>query len=379
MLVLFDEIYRTQSMTRAAERLDLSQPTASIWLSKLRREWHDPLFVRTTAGMQPTPRADALIGPAREALALLRRLSATLPGFDPVATQRTFRICMTDASHITLLPRLLAHVRTIGPEIRIDVPISAGTAHATCSKRAKRSRSRLHSRRLERDSTSSRSTQDFICLVSAEHPRVGAAFRGAGHKDEGHIGILSSTSYPMQSALGPGHRAQRTLGAARFLRLAAIVSSTDLVATVPRTIGEALARMGPIGLSLSGEGTHVHGQAVLACALSPRPRSTVAAQRYARSCSPGRDGAAKEQAAAEHGQGESALGRFKPERSATAPGAPFEQRLDDAKRQQRVLDRPLGTSSPRSPGRSTWSVYWFTGSKVYFVVSNAPWLVCSPT
>ena len=75
MLVLFDEIYRTQSMTRAADRLDVSQPTASIWLGKLRRQWHDPLFVRTSAGMQPTPRADALIGPAREALALLRGLS----------------------------------------------------------------------------------------------------------------------------------------------------------------------------------------------------------------------------------------------------------------------------------------------------------------
>ena len=53
MLVLFDEIYRTQSMTRAAERLELSQPTASIWLAKLRREWRDPLFVRTSSGMQP--------------------------------------------------------------------------------------------------------------------------------------------------------------------------------------------------------------------------------------------------------------------------------------------------------------------------------------
>ena len=130
MLVLFDEIYRTQSMTRAAERLDLSQPTASIWLSKLRREWHDPLFVRTSAGMQPTPRADALIGPAREALALLRRLSASLPGFDPAATHRNFRVCMTDASHITFLPRLLAHVRTIGPDVRLDVvPISTATGH----------------------------------------------------------------------------------------------------------------------------------------------------------------------------------------------------------------------------------------------------------
>src|SRR5512135_1115288 len=97
MLVLFDEVYRSQSMTRAAERLALSQPTASIWLAKLRREWRDPLFVRTSAGMQPTPRADALIGPAREALALLRRLSGVEAMFDPGSAHRSFRICMTDA------------------------------------------------------------------------------------------------------------------------------------------------------------------------------------------------------------------------------------------------------------------------------------------
>jgi DNA-binding transcriptional LysR family regulator len=248
MLVLFDEIYRTQSMTRAAERLDLSQPTASIWLSKLRREWHDPLFVRTTAGMQPTPRADALIGPAREALALLRRLSATLPGFDPVATQRTFRICMTDASHITLLPRLLAHVRAIGPEIRIDaVPISAATGHSLETGEADLAvgyipglEAGFHEQRLY--------TQDFVCLVSAKHPRIGDTFTQSAYKEEAHIGILSSTSYPMlQSSFkryGIERRVQLELPG--FLGLAAIVSATDLIATVPRTIGETLAQMGPI-------------------------------------------------------------------------------------------------------------------------------------
>jgi DNA-binding transcriptional LysR family regulator len=248
MLVLFDEIYRTQSMTRAAERLDLSQPTASIWLSKLRREWHDPLFVRTTTGMQPTPRADALIGPAREALALLRRLSATLPGFDPVATQRTFRICMTDASHITLLPRLLSHVRTIGPEIRIDVvPISAATGHILETGEADLAvgyipglEAGFHEQRLY--------TQDFVCLVNAKHPRIGDAFTQHAYKEEAHIGILSSTSYPMlQSSFkryGIERRVQLELPG--FLGLAAIVSATDLIATVPRTIGETLAQMGPI-------------------------------------------------------------------------------------------------------------------------------------
>ena len=250
MLILFDEIYRTQSMTRAAERLELSQPTASIWLAKLRREWHDPLFVRTSSGMQPTPRADALIGPAREALALLRRLSGQEPKFDPAAAHRSFRVCMTDASHITLLPRILAHVRSVGPDIRLEVaPISADTAHMLETGEADLAigyvpglEAGFHEQRLYR--------QDFVCLVNARHPRIGTIFTARAYKEEAHIGILSSASYPMlQSSIksqGIERRVQLELPG--FLGLAAIVSSTDLIATVPRTIGETVAQMGPIKL-----------------------------------------------------------------------------------------------------------------------------------
>jgi len=248
MLVLFDEIYRTQSMTRAAERLDLSQPTASIWLAKLRREWRDPLFVRTSSGMRPTPRADALIGPAREALASLRRLAGEEHAFDPSTAQRSFRICMTDASHITLLPPVLAHVREVGPGVRLDVaPISAASSRMLETGEADLAvgyipglEAGFHEQRLYK--------QDFVCLVNARHPRIGAEFSARDYSAEAHIGILSSTSYPMlQASLksqGIERRVQLELPG--FLGLAAIVSSTDLVATVPRLIGETLAQMGPI-------------------------------------------------------------------------------------------------------------------------------------
>ena len=65
LLRLFELLYTTGSVTRSAEQLGQSQPTVSIWLAQLRRLLGDPLFVRTPAGMQPTPRADALIPPVR--------------------------------------------------------------------------------------------------------------------------------------------------------------------------------------------------------------------------------------------------------------------------------------------------------------------------
>ena len=218
MLVLFDEIYRAQSMTRAADRLGVSQPTASIWLAKLRRQWHDPLFVRTSAGMQPTPRADALIGPAREALALLRGLSGGAQSFDPGSAQRKFRICMTDASHITLLPGILAHVRGVGPNVGLDVAnISSGTAHMLETGEADLAlgyipglEAGFHEQPLY--------TQDFICLVNAGHPRVGAVFTARAFKEEGHIGILVVDQLPdaARRAQEAGHRTPRATRIARI-------------------------------------------------------------------------------------------------------------------------------------------------------------------
>src|SRR5688500_16796290 len=99
LLRLFDLLYSTHSVTRTAEQLGLSQPTVSIWLGKLRRQLNDPLFVRAPSGMQPTPRADELIAPARQALEALRSLTARGASFDPARSARRFRICMTDASH----------------------------------------------------------------------------------------------------------------------------------------------------------------------------------------------------------------------------------------------------------------------------------------
>lgn len=247
-LVLFDEIYRSQSMTRSAEKLGLSQPTVSIWLGKLRRQLGDPLFVRTSTGVRPTPRADALIGEVREALALLRAIAGEAPGFDAASSDRLFRIAMTDASHITLLPSLLARLRAGAPSVNLEiVPISAQTARALESGDADLAigyipglEAGFHEQVLY--------GQDFVCLVSARHPRIGAAMTARAYRDEAHIGILSGASYTtLQTSLAKARIRRRVmLELPGFLGLATIVASTDLIATVPRHIGETLAAAGSI-------------------------------------------------------------------------------------------------------------------------------------
>ena len=249
LLRLFDLLYSTNSVTRAAEQLGQSQPTVSNWLGRLRRQLGDELFVRTAAGMQATPRAEELIVPAREALASLRRLAAPAQAFDPSSATRRFRICMTDASHITLLPQLLAHVRAVAPGVRLEAArIDEQSAQALQSGQADLAiglvpwlESGFYQQVLY--------PQDWVCLVNARHPRIGGkGFSLRDYKAEAHVGIVGGTGVQLLEAALLRQRVARRilLELPGFLGLAAIVSTTDLIATVPRHIGETLARTGEL-------------------------------------------------------------------------------------------------------------------------------------
>lgn len=244
LLRLLDLLYDTRSVTRCAELLEQSQPTISIWLSRLRRELHDPLFVRSAEGMLPTPRADALIVHVRDALAALRRLSAPEHGFDPASSERRFRICMTDASHVTMLPQLFAHVHALAPSVTLEaLGIAGGTAGLLQAGEADLAlglvpelESGFYQQALY--------PQDWICLVNRYHQRIGEQLNLERYGREGHVGILSGSGSTLLRETLKAQQVERRVAIELpgFLGLAAIVSTTDLIATVPRHIGNALAR-----------------------------------------------------------------------------------------------------------------------------------------
>ncbi|WP_207622791.1 LysR family transcriptional regulator [Falsiroseomonas algicola] len=245
-LRLFDVLHETRSVTKAAERLGQSQPTVSIWLNHLRRALRDPLFVRTGAGMEPTPRAEALIVTAREALEALHRLSIAEPAFSPATTRRRFRICMTDASHVTLLPQLLAHVRAAAPGARLEVArIDGDTGRALAAGEADLALGLIP----ELDSGFYQQVlfdQDWVCLLNPRHPRLGRRFTRAGYEAAEHIGVVGGTGAGLLGPALEANQVQRrvVLELPGFLGLPAIIATTDLVATLPRHIGETLGKLG---------------------------------------------------------------------------------------------------------------------------------------
>ncbi len=120
LLLTFHAVHSEGSVSRAAERLGLSQPTVSHGLKRLRLLYKDPLFVRTQGGMAPTAKADRLAEAVRHALHVLDVAIQEGERYDPAASERTFRLHMSDIGETVFLPRLLQALATEAPNVRLE-------------------------------------------------------------------------------------------------------------------------------------------------------------------------------------------------------------------------------------------------------------------
>lgn len=120
LLRLFDAVYQTENVSRAAERLNLTQPTASQGLARLRLLFDDALFERMAGGVKPSPRAQRLAPAIRSALATLEHALSEDEKFDPMLARRTFHLHMSDIGEGRFLPALMAQLRTQAPHVRIE-------------------------------------------------------------------------------------------------------------------------------------------------------------------------------------------------------------------------------------------------------------------
>ncbi|WP_285356804.1 LysR family transcriptional regulator [Pseudomonas sp. lyk4-R2A-10] len=120
LLVILDALLTEQHVTRAAERLHLSQPAVSHALARLRDLLDDPLLVRAGSGLVPTARALELAAPLAETLAQVQSLLAPNT-FDPTSARRTFRLAMSDYGAALILPGLIRTLRAEAPGIDLQI------------------------------------------------------------------------------------------------------------------------------------------------------------------------------------------------------------------------------------------------------------------
>lgn len=251
LLSVFDEVFKTRSVSRAAENLDIPQTSVSLALGRLRRQFNDPLFVRTAQGMIPTPHATQLLRPLRQALELLREATQQQVVFDPATSTRHFRISMTDVSHIEFLPGLIRRVEKLAPSVRIevlriapDIPerLAAGDSDLAVGHMPDLEAGFYQQVLFE---------QGFSCVVGHDHPRVKRRMTARLFRQERHVEIVTPGTGNELVELElkrAGVERRIALSLHTLPGLGNLLAHTELVATVPQRVGQTLARIARVTL-----------------------------------------------------------------------------------------------------------------------------------
>jgi DNA-binding transcriptional LysR family regulator len=127
LLVVFDAIMQAKTLTRAGQRLGMSQPAVSHALGRLRHLLKDDLFVRTPEGMLPTPRAERMAGPVHAALQELQ-VTVESDEFDPLQASRSFTIAANNYGARAVVPGLVRRLAKSAPSVVLEVR-PTGTLH----------------------------------------------------------------------------------------------------------------------------------------------------------------------------------------------------------------------------------------------------------
>lgn len=136
LLKALDALLQERSVTRAAERLSITQPSMSSTLSRLRALFADELLIRTGRVMRPTPLAESLQPRVRRIVAEIEDIVMSTSEFDPRHADQSFTILATDYASLVLVQPLMAALTTEAPGVRIHLQPRPITEHAALLQRA---------------------------------------------------------------------------------------------------------------------------------------------------------------------------------------------------------------------------------------------------
>jgi DNA-binding transcriptional LysR family regulator len=245
---VFVAIYQTGSVSAAAERLHITQPSVSYALARLRDLLGEPLFTRHRDGMAPTFFATQLYDKFRHALSDIETAIESARNFDPATSTRRFRLALTDMGELYFLARIVDILREKAPWVELDVVmldlaqldewLSGGKVDAAiCGRGYAPMRSAGEVLFVER----------FVCLASLDHPRLGSgALSLKAYLAERHIEVTPSTGRHLVEDKMREMALDRRIGLRlpHISVLPEIVAGSDLLATLPSRLARSFAKRG---------------------------------------------------------------------------------------------------------------------------------------
>ena len=251
LLVVFNQLLIDRRVSKVATSLGLSQPGVSNALARLRKLTGDALFLRTPKGMEPTPIAEQLAAPMARALQVIHGALIEKASFDPATSNRSFTVGMTDIGEIYFLPKLMKALLRVAPGVSLSTvrntavnlqdEMEAGHVSLAIGL-LPQLKAGYFQRRLFK--------QHYVCMFRRGHALARREMSLDEFSAADHVVVVSEgTGHGQADELLRRKKIARkvVLTVPHYVAVGHILHDTDLVATVPERLAQALVK--PFGLS----------------------------------------------------------------------------------------------------------------------------------
>lgn len=246
LIKVFIIIYETKNISHAALKLNLSQPSVTYNLNRLRKFLNDPLFERDKFGVKPTKLAQSLYPSFNQSIAEIERAITASQQFNPKTSSRVFRLGLSDLGEIALLPALIQYLSKEAPFIKIEIEeihsnkveewlvddfLDVAVFNSSYTIMPK-----IESRNLFEER--------YMCIVHKQHPRVQDHLSLEQYLQEKHAAIKSSTGHMEidQGLKELGLERNIMLELPHFSVLQDVVTNSELLVSLPSRAAKVYER-----------------------------------------------------------------------------------------------------------------------------------------
>ncbi|MBN9928636.1 LysR family transcriptional regulator [Pantoea agglomerans] len=242
LLVMMEE----RNVTRAAERLGITQPALSNALNRLRETLNDPLFIRERYGMRPTPKAEQLAQVVGAALSSIDKVILGQQDFDPLNATRLFTLAPNSYVEFIMMPAIVARLRNCAPGIRLrltpfgndvtETGVISGNTDMVLGRIVEPPDNLVVQHLMN---------EGLACVIRADHPLVGEKLSAEQYEQLKHVNVLPPGRMRAglyQALEQRGLRRQVAVSVTHFLAVPEMIAVTDYCATLPRLICQHLSR-----------------------------------------------------------------------------------------------------------------------------------------
>lgn len=246
LIKVFIIIYETKNISHAALKLNLSQPSVTYNLNRLRKFLNDPLFERDKFGVKPTKLAQSLYPSFNQSIAEIEQAITASQQFNPKTSKRVFRLGLSDLGEIALLPALIQYLSKEAPFIKIEIEeihsnkveewlvndfLDVAVFNSSYTIMPK-----IESRNLFEER--------YMCIVHKQHPRVQDHLSLEQYLQEKHAAIKSSTGHMEidQGLKELGLERNIMLELPHFSVLQDVVTNSELLVSLPSRAAKVYER-----------------------------------------------------------------------------------------------------------------------------------------